>query len=370
MIHTLTKSDHAYGAIPSSQHIRTICRPASTFAQYADRSSSRSEPRLFEKHMFTAGGSDVTYQWTSNAVNNILTTYLNYTVENNTVNTWLNDLELFSISTINNGIQTWTVPQTGSYTITAKGAAGSAGHPQNSGNTLGGNGAIMEGTFDLEKGEKIEILCGQIGMYGNRGGGGGGGTFVVKSGATTANYSTHILVIAGGGGGGGYGSNHDGVDASTGESGTFASDGTGGPGENGNGGDDTILDDDTGSPGSWSGAPGAGFLTDATLFTDNFASYEWGQTKAHAFLRTTDRGKGGVGSGTHGDGGYGGFGGGGSPSMEGGGGGGDSGGAIGISVFAYAGGGGGGSKNTSTDQNNSTDGNTGAGEVEIIFNSN
>ena len=26
MIHTLTKSDHAYGAIPSSQHIRTICR--------------------------------------------------------------------------------------------------------------------------------------------------------------------------------------------------------------------------------------------------------------------------------------------------------------------------------------------------------
>jgi len=32
--------------------------------------------------------------------------------------------------------------------------------------------------------------------------------------------------------------------------------------------------------------------------------------------------------------------------------------------------GGGGFINTSTDQNNSTDGNTGAGEVEIIFNSN
>ena len=241
--------------------------------------------------------------------------------------------------------------------------------------TLGGNGAIMQGTFDLEKGEKIEILCGQIGMHGNRGGGGGGGTFVVKSGATTTNYSSHILVIAGGGGGGGYfvqgGSNHDGVDAITGESGTLASDGTWGPGENGNGGDDTTLHPVPlyGSPGSWSGAPGAGFLTDATLFTNNFASYET-QTKAHAFLRTTERGKGGVGSGTHGDGGYGGFGGGGSPSMEGGGGGGYSGGAIGISVSAYAGGGGGGSINTSTDQNNSTVGNPGAGEVEISFNSN
>ena len=150
--------------------------------------------------MFTAGGSDVTYEWVGNAVNDIMSTYLNYTDTNNTVDTWLNNTDLFFIS---NGIQTWTVPHTGSYTITAKGAAGSAGHPQNSGNTLGWRGAIMEGTFDLEKGEKIEILCGQIGMYGNQGGGGGGGTFVVKSGATTNNYSTHILVIAGGGGGGG-----------------------------------------------------------------------------------------------------------------------------------------------------------------------
>ncbi len=93
-----------------------------------------------------------------------------------------------------NGIQEWTVPQTGTYIIEAFGASGGG-----DGQSLpGGRGARMKGNFNLTKGEKIKILVGQQG--GQHGGGhgnengGGGGAFVVKNDNTP-------LVIAGGGGG-------------------------------------------------------------------------------------------------------------------------------------------------------------------------
>ena len=99
--------------------------------------------------------------------------------------------------TLSKGIQLWTVPYTGKYRIETIGAAGgynpfATGSPQ-----YRGRGTIMIGTFELNKGDVIQILVGQEGGIGGgrNGPGGGGGTFVVKKDRTP-------LIIAGGGGGG------------------------------------------------------------------------------------------------------------------------------------------------------------------------
>ena len=103
--------------------------------------------------------------------------------------------EQYSVS---NGIQIWTVPQTATYNIKAYGAQG--GSPFVTGEK-GGRGALIEGNFNLTKGQKISILVGQQGGSFGYTGGGGGGTFVVNK---TANQTiSDILLVAGGGGGGG-----------------------------------------------------------------------------------------------------------------------------------------------------------------------
>ncbi|KAL9957482.1 hypothetical protein ACROYT_G039120 [Oculina patagonica] len=112
--------------------------------------------------------------------------------------------------TLSSGIQQWTVPYTGEYRIEAVGAAG--GYGQNSNNSqYQGRGARMIGTFNLSKGEIIQILVGQEGGI-NRvfySSGGGGGTFVVRG-------SNTPLIIAGGGGGlRAVTSRHAGCDANT-----------------------------------------------------------------------------------------------------------------------------------------------------------
>ncbi|XP_028418890.1 ALK tyrosine kinase receptor-like [Dendronephthya gigantea] len=92
--------------------------------------------------------------------------------------------------TVKEGIQFWTVPWTGTYEITAVGAAGGKdkyGLP-------GGRGANMKGEFDLKKGDVIKILVGQEGAKTDLIGGGGGGTFV-------ATISNTPMIVAGGGGG-------------------------------------------------------------------------------------------------------------------------------------------------------------------------
>jgi hypothetical protein len=108
--------------------------------------------------------------------------------------------------TVSNGIQEWTVPYTGNYTIEAWGAKG-GGITYNcnfSGvDCHGANGARMKGTFSLNQGEIIRIAVGQMGEDHinsiNGGGGGGGGSFVAKG----SNHSSAFpLIIAGGGGGG------------------------------------------------------------------------------------------------------------------------------------------------------------------------
>ena len=106
------------------------------------------------------------------------------------------------------------MPYSGEYRIEAVGAAGGYDNHQNSAQYRG-RGARMVGTFNLSKGERIQILVGQEGGIRNNGrsSGGGGGTFVVRGSNTS-------LIVAGGGGGiRVVSSRHEGCDASTSTSG-------------------------------------------------------------------------------------------------------------------------------------------------------
>ena len=89
------------------------------------------------------------------------------------------------------GIQEWTVPEAGTYTIRAAGACGS----RYSDDVLTGTGAQLEADFTLNSGDVISIAVGQNGV---QNGSGGGGSFVVKKNSATS-YTP--LIIAGGGGG-------------------------------------------------------------------------------------------------------------------------------------------------------------------------
>jgi len=89
------------------------------------------------------------------------------------------------------GIQTWTVPTTGMYSIEATGGQGYG--------PFGGRGAKIKGDFLLNAGDVLKILVGQeAGVYSlpqyDHQFGGGGGSFVTDN-------SNNPLVIAGGGGG-------------------------------------------------------------------------------------------------------------------------------------------------------------------------
>jgi surface protein len=104
--------------------------------------------------------------------------------------------------TSDNGIQLWTVPVTGSYTIRAVGA----GVPYNSTGTNAMNehqtGMDITITTTLTRGEVIKILVGQQPILTQaNGAGGAGGTFVVRG------TQTPIIVAGGGGGRGGGGCN-------------------------------------------------------------------------------------------------------------------------------------------------------------------
>ena len=109
--------------------------------------------------------------------------------------------------TVNNGIQSWTVPVDGTYEITAAGAQGASAEVGYS----GGLGAEIYGEFSLNQGDVLYILVGQQGdgQDSNNNGGGGGGSFVYNSSGT-------LLIAAGGGGGTRKDPNEDGCDALTG----------------------------------------------------------------------------------------------------------------------------------------------------------
>lgn len=96
------------------------------------------------------------------------------------------------VVSVTGGVQTWTVPATGTYRITAIGAQGAAGDIE----WVGGRGARIEGDFNLTAGQTLKLVVGQrgAGQSSVSNGGGGGGSFVV----TSANVP---LLVAGGGGG-------------------------------------------------------------------------------------------------------------------------------------------------------------------------
>jgi VCBS repeat-containing protein len=249
------------------------------------------------------------------------------------------------------GIQEWTVPADGNYSIEAYGSQG--------GGIYGGLGAKIRGSFFLSQDSLIKILVGQKGLNDNNMTSGGGGIFVVK-----APYNTQesILIIAGGGGGAkdleGNQSITSGSEFEYGKNGVGSNQSYNG-GTNGQGGS---------GGGTGGGGGGGGF------FTNGSGSSSRGGT---SFILG---GQGGPASGAS----FnleGGFGGGGGAALNknaskgwagGGAGGGYSGGGSAIAYYGFddpskAYGGGGGSYNSGTDQNNTAGANEGHGKVIITF---
>ena len=236
-------------------------------------------------------------------------------------------------------VQAWTVPTTGTYRLSASGAAGGYAYLRASTTTNpGGLGATMAGDFALTAGHTIAVMVGQQG--GNnpsnaRGGGGGGGTFVV-------NQTTNTLLLAAGGGGGA------GQYATSFKNALTSANGSAGSYPDGSSANNGGVAPNGGGSGSYP-AGGAGYLGNGVSSTSGASggtSYAGG-------------GYGGVG---YADGAAitinydGGYGGGGGAYAGGGGGGGYGGGGGGRHVGSdYGGGGGGGSFNGGTNQTSSVD---------------
>jgi hypothetical protein len=173
--------------------------------------------------------------------------------------------------------QTFTVPTTGTYKISVDGASGGT-----CGYSTPGNGAHVEGEFNLTKNQVINIIVGGQGGNvsagsGSAGGGGGGGSFVYN------NTLGKLLLVAGAGGGG--------STSSGGGAGTIGAIGTGYGG--------TAMNN-TESMGGNGGGGGGGYLTSgATALSGGGGGGGYAQGS-------------GAGSAAGGAGGFGGGGGGGS----------------------------------------------------------
>ncbi len=242
---------------------------------------------------------------------------------------------------VQSGVQTFSVPYTGSYLLEAFGAQGG-----NAPGAEGGKGARMRGIFALNQGETLWILVGQAGGD-SQSAGGGGGSFI---GVGNSLANAKALLVAGGGGGGRtsswVGPGRPGTTGTAGTAGAYAG------GTNGNGG--------ARQNGPSGGFAGGGYLTDGQ---QGGAS----GTSGTAFIKG---GAGGIrqdnGGNLCADGGFGGGGGGMHNSNQGsGGGGGYSGGGAGHDVGPAGYGGGGGSFNGGTNQDNSEGVQSGHGKFTI-----
>ena len=166
-----------------------------------------------------------------------------------------------------NGYQQWTVPSTGTYTISCNGAKG--GNISGNG-AVGGKGALMSASFGLTAGQYVMFLVGQSGIDSVQTAGGGGGSFAAIG---TAPGSSTLLVAAGGGGGasnsGGGGGGRDGTTANSGTAGSTANaggssggaggqQGSAGPGGYGGGGYSGSAAGDGGQSFTTSGLGGIG----------------------------------------------------------------------------------------------------------------
>jgi len=261
---------------------------------------------------------------------------------------------LDGLVTINTqGIQEWTIPISGNYSIHAYGGQGG----------IGGDGASIIGEFNFNAGDVILIVVGQMGS--NQAG--GGGTFIYN------NTTSTFLLVAGGGGGGASNTENQGQATEDGmdgyESGNYSGVYAGKGGTNGGGGGAGSASDnstsggnggdgaDGGNTNGTSSNPGAG---GAGIYGNGGSGYNGavqGGRKWSGFM---------LGGSGNSDGG---FGGGGAAYSGYGGGGGYSGGGGGAwnTGWSNAYGGGAGSFNAGTNQINTTGGNTGHGQVVISY---
>ncbi len=265
-------------------------------------------------------------------------------------NTYTSGNTLYQKVTINTqGIQEWTVPANGVYTIEVFGAQGGRSYLYGTSNWHnGGKGARMKGDITLSEDDVLQIVVGQKGVenpLNYRGAGGGGGSFVVKKSGTV------LLVAAGGGGGAGdYSYTSHGQTGTSGlNGGTSSSDNGGGAGgTNGNGG----------TQGSSYGAGGAGWISNGgNACCTSYGGY-----------RFSDSSKPAQGGEKSYDGTDGGFGGGGGTYAGGGGAGGYSGGGGGN--WSHSGNGGGAGSymiSSAGNINNSAGANEGDGKVIITY---
>jgi len=259
-----------------------------------------------------------------------------------TPSNWNTSTSFFDTDAV--GIQKWTVPVSGTYSIDAYGAGGGLG-----GNCTGsrpGYGSRVYGVFSLSKSEVINIVPGRKGTNDSCGwgGGGGGGSFAWRVGQT-------VPLIAAGGGGGGSGSSTSVCDAPNSNSGNAGETGcqanNNSPGNGGSNGN-------CGSGGSCGGPGGQGWYGGTSSVCGG--SVTW------SALYTSPVNPHGAWCG--GNNAWGGFGGGGSSWGGAGGGGGYSGGgASGWYYSRYAGGG--GFYNVGSSQTFSGSANSGEGYVTI-----
>ena len=263
-----------------------------------------------------------------------------------------------SYFTVTGGIQSWVVPSTRTYEITAAGAVGGA-----TPSAIGGKGRVITSQISLTQGETIKIIVGQTGgrlqFSTGYAAGGGGGSFVVRGSNNAA------LLVAGGGGGAAQGnatyvSTQNGVDAAlynatagtAGTAGPYFSGATAGSGGTNGGG---------GAAGSGGGSGGGGF-------TGNGTKGSWGGNAGFSFSNGGNGGSNIMGYGTSTLNIFGGFGGGAGAGAhtnyeaDSGGGGGYSGGGGG--GYRVGAGGGGGNFVTGTYVSNSL--NSGVGYVTIV----
>ena len=290
----------------------------------------------FSSHTFT----------NSSATGNTGPTLANCKSSYNT--SWENDTDLFNVQT--QGIQEWTVPASGTYRITAKGASGGAYGGSGSSQGYPGAGATVVGDISLTLGTVLKIVVGQKPTSTSsdyKSGSAGGGASWVYTGSIGGNG---LIVVAGGGGGTGHGSSSNnlagngkgGNDANTSNESTngeyFGENQRRGRGSSGNLGTGYGGQKTAGVTTYNGGGGGAGWLGDGQDYTN--------------YGRGGDRFVGGISEdGASMYGGFGGGGGSGGNGNAGGGGGGYTGGGAGYgfdtvsgySSKSWGGGGGGGS---------------------------
>jgi hypothetical protein len=265
--------------------------------------------------------------------------------------TWAQDtVNKYLDMTSDNGIQLWTVPATGSYTIRAVGA----GVPYDASYSTNGMNQFQKGmdatiTTNLIKGEVIRILVGQIPIKSSTSQqGGAGGTFVVRGTQTP-------IIVAGGGGGRGGEAAETLSNATTSNSGQNPT-GGGLGGTNGNGGSiggNAFSGGGGGLLGNGANSAVYDFNTYPTYSAQGGQSFVSGGLGGISNYSLGGFGGGGAGSGVGGGGGGGGYSGGGAGAFNG---------------TNYTSGGGGGSYSITGSFTSATANNTGNGSVVITAN--